>query len=76
MTFMGNTVSIDLGAEIAAEPLLAVLMGLAIFSVIASCIFYGIAWLRKPSYFKSEAFQRRRNEPATLQTPLDVWKHR
>lgn len=31
MTLMGNAASIDLGAEIAAEPLLAVLMGLAIF---------------------------------------------
>lgn len=76
MTFMGAASQIDFGAEIAAEPLLAALMGLALFSILGSCVFYGIAWLRKPSYFKSEAFQRRREEPATLKTPLDVWNHR
>ncbi|MEA3550242.1 hypothetical protein [Pseudarthrobacter sp. C1] len=59
----------------AANPLLAILLGLVLISVVGSCIFYGIAWFRKPSYFKSEAFQRRRDEPATLKTPLDVWNH-
>jgi hypothetical protein len=76
MTSTMGGLPFDLGAEIAAESVLAVLLGLVIFSGLASCIFYGIAWLRKPGYFKSEEFQRRCEELATLKTPLDVWRHR
>lgn len=76
MTFMGDATAVDLGAEMAADPLLAILLGLVLISVVGSCIFYGIAWLRKPDYFKSEVFQRRREEPATLKKPRDVWNHR